>query len=105
MSFKGIIGLGSTVLASFSSDPTNDGSACLLLGLASFTGSADANGAVIATGGSGAAHLTANTPGILRVFVDVAGDEDTGWLEVKLNGATADAQAVSGDTTWTYSVQ
>jgi len=68
-------------------------------------GGASASFAVIAAGGSGTVELDASSPGILRVFVDVAGEDDSGRLEVKVSGVAQDSEDVSGDTTWTYSVQ
>src|SRR5512145_2606665 len=103
MAFKGIISTGSTVETRFSSDTSNSGSASLLIGLTSAI--PDAKHAVVAVGGSAKLELQVNTLGMLRVFVDVAGDQDSGRLEVKANGGLHDRETVTGDTTWTYSVE
>jgi len=105
MAFKGIVSNGSMVEARFSSDTSNGGSASLLIGLGPLGGGAQADFAIIAPGGSDSVKAAASTPGLLRVFVDVAEDDDTGMLEVTVDGARQDRETVSGDTTWTYSVE
>lgn len=103
MAFKGIVSNGSTVETRYSSDTSNTGSASLFIGLSSE--SENAKNAVIAVGGSAVLRLQVNSPGLLRVFVDVAGDRDSGTLELEEIGGQHDRETVSGDTTWTYSVE
>lgn len=103
MSFKGVISSGSTVETRFSSATDNTGSASLFIGLSSE--SENANHAVVAVGGSASLQLQVNRLGMLRVFVDVAGERDSGMLEVKVIGGQHDRETVAGDTTWTYSVE
>src|SRR4051794_33160656 len=105
MTFKGIVSPGSTVEATFSSDTSNGGSASLLLGVGTLSGAADADYAIVAPGGSSSVKIDATKPGLLKVFVDVAGNGDTGMLEVSVDGSRLDRGTVSGDTTWTYSVE
>jgi hypothetical protein len=105
MSFKGIISTGDKVEATFSSNCANSGSASLLIGVGLLAGGADASYAVIAAGGGGTVNFNARSPGILKVFVDVAEEGDSGILEVAVSGAQRDRETVSGDTIWTYSVE
>lgn len=105
MTFKGIVSNGSTVEASFSSDTSNGGSASLLIGVGPLGGGAQGDYAIVAPGGNGRVNVDASSPGLLKVFVDVAGDEDTGMLEVTVDGSRHDRETISGDTTWTYSVE
>jgi hypothetical protein len=105
MAFKGVVSNGSTVEAEFSSDTSNTGSASLLIGLGALGGGAQGGHAIVAPGGSAHVNVDASEPGILRVFVDVAGHGDTGMLEVTVDGSRHDRETILGDTTWTYSVE
>jgi hypothetical protein len=88
MTFKGIISIGSTVEAGFSSDTSNSGSASLFIGLSSE--SENAKNAVIAIGGAASLRRQVNSPGLLRVFVDAAGKRDSGMLELEEIGGQHD---------------
>ena len=98
--FKGTIAEGTTVTAKFSLDRSGSGTAALLIAYSAGNGG-ESDGAVVAPGATGSASVAPNTQSMLRVFVDVSSESDTGMLEV--TPVTAE-EAVTGDTTWTYAV-
>lgn len=103
--FRGVIKAGSSVQARFSSDFSNAGAAHLLLGLGRFAGGSDTDSDTTAPGGTATAELSNLAEGMLELLLDVALESDGGRLELLVDGASTDDEAVFGDTRWTWSVE
>ena len=104
MPYKGSFAAGSALVITYTSFATNAGSALVLAGCAAFDGGTNGQGAVAAPGGFTTLNLSCSQPGIFKVDVDMAEENDSGELEVRVNGAAQDKGRIVGDTLWRYSV-
>ncbi|MFQ5569252.1 MAG: hypothetical protein ACE5G0_06230 [Rhodothermales bacterium] len=109
--FKGVIAPDSEISVTFSSNFTNTDVAHVLVALGRVGGTPEEDSDTASPGGFARvemkADLKAAPRGMLRIFVDVALDTDSGMLEVKANGEPLpnSTDAIQGDTTWTYTVR
>lgn len=101
--YLGALKKGSTIEVSFASASTNSGTAHLLVGHGK-AGETSVKNAIVAPAGSAELSLKLTGKGLLRIFLDLAGEADRGRLEVKQDGAIVTSNPVKGDTTWVYSV-
>ncbi len=99
--FQGTIDVGIRVDATLELDPNARGSAFLVVAWSAGAGTGEQSAVTIASGGSGTVSVTPDQPAFLHVFVDMSSGSDTGTLIVK----PKPTKRISGDTSWTYSVE
>jgi hypothetical protein len=104
MPYKGPIDAGSTVSVTFSSFTTNSGTAFMLVGCGTLGGESSAEGREVAPGGFATLSMLCAEPGIFKIDIDLAHDNDSGELEVTTNGALKHRGRIVGDTNWSYSI-
>lgn len=106
MAFKGTIKKGSHVEAELSVDGSAGGSALLAIGFADNGGGQGTDSTTVAPGGSDKVSVQTNpADGHLRVVADFNDNSDDGHLIVRVNGTLRTNDPVTGDTTWSYSLQ
>ena len=106
MPYMGSIAKGAKVTAELSVAAGAGGSALLAISFADNGGGNGADSATVAPGSTGQCGVQTNPGpnGLLRVLVDFNKDTDTGTLTVRANGAVHDTKAITGDTTWSYTL-
>ncbi|SRR5712691_6602993 len=102
--YKGALSSGSKIVVTLQSNGGNRGSALLAIAYEKSGGGGNSDSDTVAPGGSGDVTSKVDGPGWLRILVDMNSDADTGRLTVAENGAPVTAEAIKGDTTWTYTV-
>lgn len=102
--FKGTIGTGK-IVAKFFSDFSNTDPDLLH---ASYSDTAGGNvqvpHAIAAPGGVASVQITAPAQGLLEVFVSTGHDEESGRLQVALEGTNTHDEPIKGPVRWVYAV-
>ena len=106
MAYKGSIPKGSRVDIELQVDAGAKGAALVAVSFADNGGGSGSDSATVAPAGTGRCGVQTDpgSAGLLRVFVDLNDDTDTGMLTVSVGGAVYDHARITGDTTWSYSL-
>ena len=102
--FKGGVKVGA-ISAKFFSDFSNVDPDLLIERYAdSAGGNAQVQHTAIAPGGAGTVSITTPSPGLLEVLVDTGHEEESGRLQVSVDGTLRDDESIKGPVRWVYTV-
>lgn len=104
MAFKGGVRVGAQITVSLRLDSTADGSAFHFMAYGRSGGTPSEESEEVAPGGFGVLSMFMDSPGRLRIVVDLTSETDTGDLQVTEDDVVRDAETITGDTAWTYAV-
>lgn len=102
MAFKGVIPVGSAVVATLSIDASAHGPALLSIAWSAGGSTGEEQTVIVNPGDTRDVTVRPTAPSLLRVFVDMKSESDQGKLSVS---PATPATPVTGDTSWVYSVE